>query len=529
MPLRILLIGLSLLLAACQTTPVIEQDPNKVSGTHGYVYVNFPKASFHNGVDVKNTKTGIEYTLSAREADSLRAYGLWLPAGEYRLSRWARFPLVNYTPFQVKPGHVTDLGSLITIDIGGHQTIVLPYRHPEYSDAIEPVLNQHGKHLHSKQPLQWFMKKRPEPVTITAGATGLGLVVDIINQHAHDAVKPSNNKTLKATTDIDEFFRIALTAIQPEEMEVAMDEAGNLYYGGDLGQIRVRNKTGQWSSLDTGSLKPVTAVEYHDGALYAGMLDGKIRITRDQGKTWRVLNLLDDKEAIVDIDKTENGWLIMSSGSSNPPQPSILFGVRRSVEEVILYQAIGQEPDNLVIVTKKKYPEGPFNVIPSINGTQVADDYYFFIYPELHRLSLSSGHIETFKLPNEPTAFSVSDDASVITVTRAQGIFSDLYISTDRGKTWKPLNTPPYHAPNIHFRSPNEGHTARWSAGAFTGNYEIYDYNAGEEKWFRTNEVPEGCMKILWDAHKEPAFCVSRSGTILVHKNNKWLVEYSNE
>ena len=518
----LLLLFVTLLFAGCQGAPVVQQSAEKLAPTNGYVYVSLPKFSYYKGITVRSLKTKEEHQLAKRSDPGITAYGLWLPAGKYVLSGWSNYELKDYPAFEVAPGRITDLGSLIPVNIGGHELVILPIRHPEVADEVSKAATGFAKYLRSQQPLTWSMQRTPTPVKLVAQASGLGLVVDIINVHAHEAIKPSINKELKATKTIPEFFRLALTAIHPEVMEPAADKDGNQYYGADLGQVRVRYKIGNWGALSTGSLKKITAVEAHGHSIFAGAENGKLRRTTDNGKSWQTVLTLGDKEVITDIDKVSTGWILMTLVKER------LTNGQLKIDESNVYFSANDSFSNLKHLKKVKFKVGT-GLLPEVTGKEVNGIYYLSAFPELYRLDLASMKLEPLKLPTEITSFSVSANEKVISIFRSKGIFSKLFLSTDKGKSWKEYNTPPYHFTNIHFTSAKKARTSRWSAGAFKGNYEILDYDAAENHWKLVSEAPDSCIKMLWDTRNEPAFCVTRGGSILAYNDKEWQVEYSNQ
>jgi len=515
------LLVLALTLTGCQTTPT--QQPAKVlSKNNGYVYLNIINPGYYKGVAVRSLKTGEEYELIKYIEKSIISYGLWLPAGQYTLSKWSGYALKDYAAFTIAIGRVTDLGSLLPVNIGGHELVVLPIRHPEFSSYVNSMTKQFSSELRSLTPLTWSMNTVPTPITLTANSSGLGLIIDLINVYAHEAVKPSINSKLKILKDIPEFLDLALSSTPPNIMEPAKDAENNIYYGANLGQIRVHQSKGGWRSLNTGTLQKVTSVSINNNKIYAGSIDGKLRVSSDHGENWTLLREFKN-QAISSIKKVPQGWMIITARHNNY---SDIFDTFLNIKSTQLWFS---NDDFNVLKKLKQTAISKDSYLPiQLNGVYVNGSYYAHIYPDLVRVNPETLTVTTLKIPSEISYFSVNDNDDFLSITKAQGIFSNLYISTNQGGKWKEINTPPYQAMQVYFSAPKQAAATRWSAGAFSSSIQILKYDASEDLWTLVNEAPDGCKKLLWLDHK-PSYCVMRGGSILGLKENKWIVEYTNQ
>ena len=93
-------------------------------------------------------------------------------------------------------------------------------------------------------------------------------------------------RKMAAAETREKLFQLAQASMPPKTDEPAVDAQGNLYYGADLGTIRVRKPGGEWGAIHTGSLRGVSAVELHGTTLVAGYVGGGIRVGKIDGSGW---------------------------------------------------------------------------------------------------------------------------------------------------------------------------------------------------------------------------------------------------
>jgi len=97
--------------------------------------------------------------------------------------------------------------------------------------------------------------------------------------------KPPISKQLREARTLETLTPLAKLAVAPQTEEAGIDEAQNLYYGAEFGQIRVRNVDGAWGSIDTGTLDEITAVGAKSTRLVAGTLRGALFASADSGQS----------------------------------------------------------------------------------------------------------------------------------------------------------------------------------------------------------------------------------------------------
>lgn len=496
--------------------------------THGYVYVSFPKGGSVQLLTLQSVADKTNYKLQARTDAGKSAFGLWVPAGEYRVSKWLNHKWGDYPTIQVVAGRVTDLGSLIPLSIGGYDIVVLPVRHPEVAHDVESAINQYRSILASTEPVQWLPATPPTPITLDMPSTGLGLIADLIMLHDRKVNKPSINTQLREATSVTQFHRLAMESMPPLTGEFAVDAAGSLYYGADLGQVRVRNPDGDWGSLDTGTLQTISAVESKDNLLLAGSKDGILRGSNDNGITWRVLKTLPSDEAIVDIDYASGRWLLSTSREPTPRAQTVIVSSEDGTDLIRIYAARADDFADLSII--KEFPVKPRKFVEWLGPqSQAAGNFYYLtVWPAFYRLDLDSMEWRTITPPKEVSKFYVSPGTGVVSTLRAQGFPSKLFVSVDHGDSWNRYEVPS-NVQSYILDSADTGWAVRWEPSAFSVALQILNYNRASNTWIKIDEAPRGCSRVMRNAHNEPKFCVTSGGSILSKENQVWTVEYATE
>lgn len=312
--LSILTAGLAVLLAGCATAPEPPQSPAELRSTHGFL-----RASLATGKDkpeplkLRRISDGITVKLQAQPAHGRWSVGLWLPEGEYEFPSLVQANGQKYSPIRVERGRVTDLGAVLDLQVGGYEYLTVAIDHPEASADLDAALRELQPHLSNMEPLKWSTPSPPKPQTIPTPTSSLGLVADLLLAFERHVNKPPLRERLKEAKTASEAYRLALTGIAPDTDEPGIDAAGALYFGGALGQIRRRSPNGEWTSLDTGTLESITAVEVDGNRLMAGTSSGTIRVSDDGGVTWRRLVTLDVGLPVVDIDRVGLRWIVSLS------------------------------------------------------------------------------------------------------------------------------------------------------------------------------------------------------------------------
>jgi hypothetical protein len=515
-------LALCALLGACATAP-IQQSASELAPTHGYVYVNLPKGGSGTFLTLRSLSDQKKYTLLARNDPGANAYGFWVLAGEYEVYQWGAELWGPYPSVTVKPGQITDLGSLVQISLGGYEFVMLPLQVPEFSHHVEAAVSEYRSVLSTTTLIEWQPSAPPQPMIMRAPATGLGLIGDLLIEYSRRVNKPSLNSQLKAAKTIPEFLAIAKTAATPLVDDVASDGPGTLYYPADYGQIRVRNAAGEWSAIDTGTLHRLTAAEYVSGRLVAGAHDGSIRISEDGGKTWRKAASVPNNDAVIDIDRVGSRWFVMAA------HPSMRFGLEMT-DRLSLYVSESDDFSGLKLL--KEATTDPNLVALNFQGerAEAVGNYYFVLMsPALLRLDLNTMELRDISPPVRMDGFRTSRTSNLITAWRQQGMFSKLFVSSDFGDSWREYDAPPYIIHQIYFETPSDGRAVRMAAGAFTGTLEMFKYDSSKNNWTKTHEAPRGCNFMFHDDAGIARFCITAGGSILSYVDDKWSMEFSAE
>lgn len=508
---------LALLITGCVSVPAT-QSPSQLSSNHGYVYVNLPKGQPSDKLMLKSLMDDSQYTLLSRSDSDVHALGLWLPAGEYKLFKWDDSNLDGYPPLKVEVGRLTDLGSFIPIQIGGYEFVVLPVRPPEFSKNVDIPINEYKAFLKSKETIEWKPEKTPNPTKSQFNAAGYGIVVELLLEYERHANKPSINKQLRGATSIQDFFRLAKMAAPPLTKESGRDAAGRIYYGADLGQIRVRKPVGEWDAIDTGTLNSVTAVEVSGAMIVAGFENGVIKVSENAGVTWKEIVSLGRNTSVLDIDRVGGDWIILATRKATDNRSL------KGIEQIVVYRAKRNDFKDITNI-KQIEIKAPIYFVP--HGEAVNDYYYVSSFPDLLRLNVVTSEWKTVTPPTDVSGFHVSPTTGVIAAYRIMGAFSKLFVSTDQGESWSKYDNPPYVIMDIHFKSKTDGEATRWSMGAFSGNIELLKYNNLQDSWSKTGEAPHGCGRLLIDVSNMGKFCITTAGSILKFVDRNWVAEFA--
>jgi len=517
----VLFFCVAMLLAGCGSAPIV-QSPSQLAATHGYVFASLPKGSTET-IALESVKDKSTYVLQARTDAGIKSVGLWIPAGEYKLAKWQGYDLIGYPPVVVQQGRVTDLGGLIPLSIGDYKFVVLPVRHAEISSNADVAINDYRTVLLSQKPLDWVVDITPKAIQAQAnGYSGLGLIVDLMLAYERERARPSINKQLSETESAKDFFQLAKAATPPLTGKFEHDALGNLFYGADFGQIRMRSVHGEWSNLDTGSLHSVTAIKVEDKFLIAGFDNGVIRASEDGGASWKELVSLGRDARIMDIEHAGDKWIVAVA------RDAVDGAVWKKVGKVEVYATKANDLQDLVKVKVIARPEGFQAAYVFPLWAEVANgNYYISGPPDLFRMSLSSMEWKTVTPPIDISGFHTSAKNGVVAAYLAKGAFSKLYLSTDDGNTWSKYDSPPYTFTEVRFASSADGQAVRWSAGLVSASMELMRYDKTHDSWSRFAEVPSGCTRTLPDATGMARFCITRGGSILSYTDSKWVAEFA--
>jgi hypothetical protein len=333
----------------------------------------------------------------------------------------------------------------------------------------------------------------------------------------------------------------------PRGDEAGVDRDGNLYYGADLGQIRVRRPDGTWNSLDTGSLTEITAVEAAGARLVAGDLRGVLRVSDDGGSSWTKAHGLIGNQAILDIDRVDSRWLVIAADFIDAPPPLGFVAAAPGTPRgwtlgARLYVYSGSRDDftDLAPIREVALQQPGFSVA-AVGFTRIrgltetyaghaAGGFYFLsTLKSLLRLDLATLQWSEHDAGHRVDSIRISRDGKLITAKRLQGAFSKVSVSSDYGVTWIPYSRPPYVLYDVALETADSGESTRWNAGMFSAAIEFYAYDPKLKDWRKSFGTPEGCVQLLRDAEYQQRYCLTNGGSILARQGDTWVAEFALE
>lgn len=488
-------------LAACTTTVPTRLGP--AAGT-GLVYANLPGQNITHSISVRAVNGSATYPLDIVYEDGSRVAETWLPSGDYKLDRWDGLAFGDYVSFHVEAGRVTDLGALVPIAIGGYKFVVLPVRPAGSDSALQAVRTEFASHLRDA-PIEWRPAAPPQAIQQPQRPTGLGLIADLMTAYERKVNRPPLRQLLAEAKSSQAFFDLAKASVAPTTQVALTDGQGDLLYGADLGQIRVRHPDASWTSIDSGVLATITALARRDDLLVAGYDNGRIRTSVDGGKTWNAAAALPSDEPVIDISWSGKHWLATTFGAS---------------KAVNVYASAGDALGAFAAVHQAVARWG-FH----IRGQLTEEAYYVNADPDLYRLDLNSMQWSKVPAPTDVDGFNVSPNGDLLTVFHAKGIFSKLFLSTDKGVSWKQHKAPPLVIDDVKFSDPTHGMAVRMRPNAFSVTVMLLRYQQAADDWSVLNQPPEECEHMIDDASGKPAFCIARGGAILGQDGGTWRIE----
>ena len=494
------------------------------AAAEGYIYVQLPRTDpvFPPRLSVDSTTNHKEFELEPRIGGRPNEYGAWVPAGTYVPSLWRRFQWGEYPGFEVQAGRVTDLGTLVPVQIGGSRFVIVPVRVPEEQDHVKDVVKAYASRLSEPQPIVWSPGVVSRAIQVGEGDPPAGLIIGTLNEIVRSTNEPPLNERLRKVATPAEFIALAKSGVPPLTPIPAVDGDGNLYFGAALGQVRVRTSDGRWHSSDTGTLETITAVSVQGDALYAGSLNGGLFVSRDRANSWGRLPSIDSERDVRAIDRVGSHWFVVAT------HPALADGKWYSANKVSVYGSDGATPEGLRLVAEADIDAGQTYGIWSGPATGVQSGTYFVnLMDKLVGINLSTLERTTVKIPTTASGLAVSTDGSVMSIFYRKGMFSKLFASRDGGANWNKLAAPPYIIQDVYFRSARDGVAIRSNGGVLTATLEVLAYLPDKNDWQKQYEAPVGCVRLLWDAAMQPSFCVLGGGSVLHYADGRWQGEFA--
>lgn len=514
--------GLRLMAFALFVTGVQAADFEKPpSANHGFVLATLPGSEPIDALVLRSVADNTDYRLAKIPNREGKTFGLWLPAGEYKILKWRDSYLKEYPSLVVAPGQLTDMGSLVPVPVGDGQLVLLPLRNDETRSKAQATVAELEAALSSKDVLPWDVDRVPPAIADFVDAdpaNRFGLIGALLMYYEGRANASPISKQLRATAAVDAFLALAKTATPPLTQKLVADAKGRSYFGAALGQIRVRDAGGVWGALDTGSLHHVTAVAAWEDTLLAGFENGLVRMSTDGGLSWKPVATLDRGVAITDISRIGDQWLVTAA------RGVVVRNLFRSVDQLSIYVARAADLSDIA-----KQRELAVEVEPLLRPSAMAYKNFYFVnaYPKLWRLDTSTMQWSAVGPDTDVHGFQLTPGNGTLAAYRIKGGFSKLFVSTDLGQSWTKYDNPPYVIMDVRFTSAQDGQAARWNTGAFSGVIELLQYDRAKDAWSKFSEAPAGCKTMLPDVSYTAKLCVTRGGNILKFADGKWLAEFA--
>ncbi len=491
-------------------------------GNDGYVFASMPKGDAAATISVRSAQDGSTYDLSYLVGSKTPSEGRWLPEGDYQIVKWNGLDFGEYAPFHVESGKVTDLGSLVPVDVGADKFVVLALKLKEDEEALSPVLRALQSSLSSPEVIVWSPSGVPSPLKYPDPphpiSPNLGALANLISDYVVKVNRPSLQQQLLKAPDAATLFAIAKSSSPPLTRVGVADEQGNLYYGADFGQVRVRDTHGNWRALDTGALQKVTALTRREGALIAGFEDGTIRQSNDNGTSWQLVATLDCADTVVDVSWSGNRWLAATAG---------MYLDGNNLARVNRFCVYASGDEDITKLAKIKVVDPISNlVLAPVHAQVVSGGYFINMPPDLMRLDIATMDWSRVSLAGPVEGFTASKEGGVVSAYHPAGMFSKLYVSDDMGATWKEYKRPPYIIQDVQFLSSGDGFAVRKKLKFATAALELYKFNSSRSDWTFERELPDECSSLIDDAEDVPRFCITRGGSIIAIGDGKLDVEF---
>lgn len=438
-----------------------------------------------------------------------------LPEGRYWIYDMVRSRKdIAHAPIEVRARQVTELGGLRWIDIGNHERALIAEPHADASAALKAWPSQWPDSPRS----QWTQDRLPIKVNVTQDAplSGLGLIADLISLYEKEVNRPSVKQQLDQAKSPAHLLELARLVATPTYDELSRDADGNLLVGAEMGQLRERKPSGEWTAIDTGTASALTAVYAGAGTRVVGTADGRLLARQADGR-WQARRRLDPTEVVLDIDRLGKRWFVLVGRFGKP------LGVLRSVDGVVLYSGSADDFSDLSPLRRISGRQ-ILQPVNRIRGQVQGERYYLNADDNFGYFEGDSADWHALKPGHAVTHLRITPATGTLTAFKAQGGFSKLSVSEDSGASWKSLDTPPYTVADVQLQDATHGLAARFSMGAFSSNIEILSLEGA--KWAKVGEfAPAACRRTLKSEDGQHWFCLSAGGSILRIEDGKLKVE----
>jgi len=510
--LRLLLV-IVLLIATAPASGAKPKDPAVLSKTHGYAVVTLPRKGW---LELRSVDTKKRYRIDEDNFIAGATHGEWLPAGSYNVSRWTLRELQGYETVVIETGRVTDLGVFVPLANGQGEDVLVAVRHAGSGAERIAAITATLPFLNDPEPIIYSSSAVPVAIKPAYANSGQGLVADFLLQQSEKAMRADDMPGLDEADSAESYFRIALSAQPPQDRDAPYDASSNRYFAAPLGQVRMRTAVGEWSTIDSGVLDDVTAVEHAQGELIVGFADGAVRIMSEVGN-WRDVSSHPEGLRILDVDYVDAVWMLTAG------RYEIMRNGAVALTTLEVFR--GDKPDFAVLEKVAEYPlKGLDRVLSRGQGALTRDAYWLGVYPLLHRYDLKTGKWSTAAL-KKIGGFSLSDNSQVITAFKFGGKRKTLYVSPDDGHTWEALANPAAHA--VHFDESGVGRAVGVKMGAFVGNRFVIEYDPESGTWGNRLDLPKECENVISGLRGDALLCTTGNHSILRFEAGKIIQEFA--
>lgn len=409
-------------------------------------------------------------------------YVTWLPAGSYKFD-FLSSPSQMLGGYRLPVSHMLANVTIKAGEITDAQALVLqPLDNKRY--AIYQVPDEDGTLARHRQDLLNSPAMQSATVETVSLAPGPGT--------ADAALARSRDMT-------DALYSYGSTVYK-----------GTLYRGAKLGRIWLRDASGTWRSLDTGTLATVTAIHVDANAMIAGFDNGSIRISVDGGATWTskiIGNGYGSIEAVV-------------PGSGE----NYLMGVRKG-DHLEVHRLENLQTSSIFLkefddTDWKKPPMAFSGDAFTLSGSRfivnVKKDKFAVMDVNARVWSEESG-------PKDHSMFSASDDGTLLVRDPITYVKND-FISQDGGVTWQKIDA----SHDMEQLSAGGGGLAVMEkASLISGDYSILLTRDYGKNWINIQGLSGRCSALDLISTTHDIFCEMPEGKIYHSADGKpWTEEH---
>lgn len=453
---------LAWLLAGCATAPAPISTAQQLTGQEGAVVFKFitngstasDPAETLSSITLRRelapgaTATPQDTAVLSRSREMTHTTAVFsgmVPPGHYRVSHATgfagnityTFPLSNnFTPFQVKKGEVSLLGTMLVQPLEGSRFVV-GYVPPDAEltqtfEVLFPALAQQTR----GQPVNTF-ESSP---TLTQRAAVAPLFKQMST--AYNGLQGSANGTVLA--------------------------------GSKMGRV-IWRKAGEprWRTLHIETWKEVLSVRtYRDGLLAAGE-EGLLRYSADEGKTWQALTP-PDAGLIAVAEPLPNGKVITLVRRNTTwtayASDDLMAGQWRKLGTFQQERSLNVPWQNAIALASGNRA-----------GIMMPNGEYLVVDGQSETIERRSTGVSTFGAQVMPDGMLVVQGGTMTRTT---------LVSADGGNTWTDLNTSRFLLA-ITFANPKTAYAvAPVDPGIFPGPYALMVSRDGAKTWKKSGELP---------------------------------------